>query len=295
MEIRELRSLASLAETGSLAVTAQRLHLSPAAIHRQLRILGEETGLAPYERTGRELSLTQSARDLLPLVQELLAQFDSLRTAAIELRGTERGSIRIGSGPTFSNYLLPRLLERFRAAHPAIEIMVDSGHSSQLTEKLRNGQLDVAFLVSSGTPEFAAECGWRFDIVLVASPTLNVSRIRTIRDLRPYPFVLYKQGTVFEEIIERHLDRHGFQPKVTMRLDNAEPIKAMLLAGFGVSLLPLWTVEEEIRAGRLVRIACRQARLSAQLEMIRRRSAYVTPAVRAFTTMAANWRIHSKS
>jgi len=290
MEIRELRSLATLAETGSLALTGHRLNLSPAAVHRQLKVLGEEMGLALYERSGRDLILTQSACDLLPLVHELLAQFGSLAAAAKEMRGLENGAIRIGSGPSFSNYLLPSLLERFRTAYPAIEIIVDSGHSGRLTEQLRTGQLDLVFLVSKAASEFHVEARWKFEIVPVASPALKVEKIRTMHELQRFPFILYKRGTVFEEIIERYLDRQGLQPKVTMWLDNAEPIKAMLLAGFGVSLLPHWTVEEEIRTGRLVKIRCKEPPLASEVGMMRRRSAYVSPAVRAFCALAAKWR-----
>ena len=61
MEIRELRSLLTLAETGSIIEAASRLHLSPAAIHRQLKILGDELEAPLYERRGRNLRLTGAA------------------------------------------------------------------------------------------------------------------------------------------------------------------------------------------------------------------------------------------
>ncbi len=66
MELRELRSLVTLAENGSITRTAEKLNLSAAAIHKQLKILEDELGVRLYEKAGRQLRLTQAAEVILP-------------------------------------------------------------------------------------------------------------------------------------------------------------------------------------------------------------------------------------
>src|SRR5262245_42327245 len=61
MEIRELRSLVMLKELGSLTKSAERLNLSAAAIHKQLKVLEAELGVQLYEKAGRRLRLTSAA------------------------------------------------------------------------------------------------------------------------------------------------------------------------------------------------------------------------------------------
>src|SRR5690242_12980608 len=100
MELRELRSLITLAELGSLATAAERLHLSAAAIHKQLKVLEVELGVQLYERIGRTLKLTQAAEVLLPYSKDLLAQHDAALEAMEEWKGLKRGVVRIGAGPT---------------------------------------------------------------------------------------------------------------------------------------------------------------------------------------------------
>ncbi len=290
MDIRELRSLMTLAETGSLARTAAQLHLSPAAIHRQLRILGEELGAPLYERRGKELQLSEATRALVPLVRELVTQYETLLAAGKELNGARRGMVRIGTGPTYGSYVLPRLLEEFRGRNPQIELMVDSGHSAQLVEGMQNGRLDLSFLVSPALhPSLVVEKQWKFEVVFVAAASAMPKRISDIPGLRDVPFILYKQGTVFEELIERYLEKNGLRPRVTMRLDNPDLIKAMIRSGFGISMLPAWTVQNDFKTGALRKIRVKAPPLEMSVDLIRRRSDYVSASVRSFLNLCQKW------
>ena len=70
MELKELRSLVALSELGSISLAAGYLHLSPPAIHKQLKTLESELGVRLYEKAGRQLQLTQAAEVLLPYLKD---------------------------------------------------------------------------------------------------------------------------------------------------------------------------------------------------------------------------------
>jgi len=179
MDIKELRSLAVLARTGNITRSAEALYLTPSAIHRHLQILNEELDLELYEKEGKSLRLTSEGKSLLPLIEELLLQFESVQAAAADLKQLKRGSVRVASGPTFSSYVLPRLLEAFRSRHPSIDIFLEAGHTSQLMAELEDGSLDVVFLVlRPGTEKkFAVEALWKFEVSFVTSPRLAPSGV----------------------------------------------------------------------------------------------------------------------
>src|SRR5579872_6547508 len=99
MELRELRSLVTLSELGTITLTAQKLHLSPAAIHKQLKSLESELGVRLYQRTGRALEMSQATAVLLPYLTDLLAQYDAALGALEEWKGVKQGAVRIGAGP----------------------------------------------------------------------------------------------------------------------------------------------------------------------------------------------------
>ena len=77
VELSELRTLVVLSELGKLSLAAEHLHLSPPAIHKQLKKLEEELGVPLYEKTGRRLQLTQPAEVLLSYLKDMLAQLHS--------------------------------------------------------------------------------------------------------------------------------------------------------------------------------------------------------------------------
>jgi len=292
MEIRELRSLVTLAETGSIIETASQLHLSPAAVHRQLKILGDELEVQLYERRGRNLQLTGAAETLLPMVRDLLLQYQATLKAAREWNGLERGALRIGTGPTFATYMLPNLLEAFRERYPKIELFVETGHTAQLVEKLNRGNLDLLFIVAEQEPaaSLKVEISWKLEVVLVASPNARIPQRCSLEELREVPFILYREGSIFENIIDSYFNRCEFQPRVVMRMDNAEPIKSMVRSGFGVSMLPVWSVRDDLERGSLRLIRQTQPPLLTRLGALRRPTGYVPQSVGMFLRMAKGWR-----
>ncbi len=284
MELRELRSLAALSDLGSISLVAQHLHLSPAAIHKQLKTMGDELGVQLYEKVGRNLRLTQATEVLLPYLKELLAQYDSAISALDEWKGMKRGLVRIGAGPTISSYVLPPILKRFRKAHPGVELLVETGNTSVLLDNLAKGAIDLALIVSSDLTEgrgFAVEAHWDFELVIV-SHLRHPPRNPALADLSGFRFILFPKGSRMEQPIDRYFAAHGFEPNVIMRFDNAEAIKAMIRAGLGISMLPMWIVDQDLKRGRLTLIRQREPGLRSKLALISRRVAHVPQPVHAF-------------
>ena len=291
LDANRLRTLLVFVETGSLSATASRLYVTPAAVHKQLQVLARELDLPLYEREGRELRIAEGARYLLPHIRNLLAQHDAVWTALEEWRGLEQRMIRIGTGRTFSSYLLPPLLQAFRVRHPGVEFYVETGHTPDLIESLHQRHLDVAFLVTSPLsrgPDLAVNARWEFDIVLV-SGVRSYPRPCPTNELASEPFLLYPEGSIFAAAIEEYLLATGLEPNVTMRLDNPESIKEMARAGLGLAMLPYWTVAEELRTGALTLIEREGPPLRSRVELVTRRRSHAPPAVTSFIELARGW------
>jgi DNA-binding transcriptional LysR family regulator len=291
MDIKEVRSLLALAETTNITRTAERLNLSPSAIFKQLRLLEEELGVKLYEKTGRTLRITQAAEVLLPHLRGLLTQHEAALGALEEWKGLRSGTLRIGTGPTFCNYVLPALLETYRRQFPAIEPFIEAGHSAPILDSLRKGLLDVAFLLAAGmhdSPDLHVEASWEFEIALVTGSPRKPRRCH-LRDLAAEPFILYKPGAVFERLIDGYFAEHKFEPRVVMRFDNAEGIKTMLRMGRGLTMLPQWMVEAEVERKQFSLVRLHEPPLTTRLAMITRKSSFRPAPVSSFIEMARAW------
>ena len=292
MELRELRSLATVAELGSITRAAEKLHLTPPAIHKQLRCLESELGVRLYEKIGHRLRLTQAAEILLPYSKDLLAEHEAIVAAMEEWRGLKRGIVRIGAGPATSVYLLPGLLRKYRRAFPKVDMFVETGNSPALIEKLEDGSLDLALLASSNLPEepnLQVEKSWDMEFVFVSSLEQVPRRCR-ISELRKFPFILFRKGSRMQNVIDRYFTEMDFHPKVVMTFDNADAIKAMIRAGLGVSLLPLWIVDADLKKGMLTLIHQRERPLFSKFDLLRRKSSYIPNPVASFIELTQTHR-----
>jgi DNA-binding transcriptional LysR family regulator len=287
MELNELRSLIALSELGNISEVAKRLHLSPPAIHKQLKTLEGELGVPLYEKAGKQLQLTQAAAIMLPHIKEMLAHYQFAITALDEFKGLKRGSVRVGIGP--SSYIFPAILKRFRPSHVEIEIIVETGNTPTLLEDLRNGALDLALVTSPDLGErkdFVIEAVWAFEMVLVSQFKRSPARPR-LAELREERFISFRQGSRMQEPIDRYFSQNGFEPKVVMRFDNPEIIRTMVLSGLGVAILPLWVVHHDIRDKRLSIVRPVEPTPFSKVALIRRKSNYVPRPVQGFIDAAA--------
>ncbi len=278
----------ALSQLGTITRVAEHLHLSPAAIHKQLKTLEEGLGVSLYEKNGRRLQLTQATAVLLPYLNEMLAQCDSALSALEEWRGNKRGLVRIGAGPTISSYILPSMLKKFRTAHSGVELLIQTGNTQVLLENLGKGEIDLALLVSCDLIEaerFSVEAHWDFELVLV-SHQRQMSRRPKLADLRNSRFILFPTGSRMQQPIDRYFAAHGFEPNVIMRFDNAEAIKAMIRTGLGISMLPMWIVDKDLKSRRLTLLRQQEPTLRSKIALISRRSSYVAHPVRAFIAQA---------
>lgn len=292
MDLQHLRSFVALADLGGLAKVAEKLRLSPPAIHKQLKLLEAELDVQLYEKLGRTLRLTQVGELLLPYCRDILAEHDTALAAVSEWKGLKRGIIRIGAGPATSVHLLPSLLRAYRRAFPDVDVVVETGNSIGLVEKLGTGSLDLALLVSSHRPvepSLFVEQSWEVEFVFVAGSERAPRRGR-LSELNRFPFILFRKGSRMQDAIDRYFDELKFHPSVIMAFDNPDAVKAMIGAGLGVSLLPFWIVHEDVRRGSLTHIRLRERPLFSKLELVRRNSSYVPRAVTAFVDVARTHR-----
>jgi DNA-binding transcriptional LysR family regulator len=293
MELREIQSFVLLARLHSILDAANELRLTPGAVHKHLKTLETDLGVRLYERRGGVLRLTAAGEAALPYCQDILDRRDAVGRVMSDWKQGAVGVLRIGAGPSFSSYMLPGILSRFRRRYPKVEAFVETGTGSHLMESLLNGSLDL--IVDIGYPalepsEVTLMMQWESQVgILSALPDLP-PRCR-MAGLARVPFILFQKGSRMQDMIDAHFQRIGFRPNVVMRSDSADAIKAMVKSRLGVAMLVLWNANQELRSGSLRVIHTDTPPLSARMVLLKRRSSYTPRAFSAFVEVAQrmNW------
>src|SRR5262245_25963037 len=120
-----LRTFHAVATERSFTRAGQRLGLSQPAVSAQIRALERHYGGRLFELRHRRVRLSAEGEALLPYAERVLGLLREADDAVAATRGLERGQLALGASTTIGNYLLPPILARFRAAHPALRIEVE--------------------------------------------------------------------------------------------------------------------------------------------------------------------------
>jgi DNA-binding transcriptional LysR family regulator len=144
MELYQRRGFVAVAELGQMTRAAERLHISQPALSAQIRALEDELGVVLFQRGPGGMAPTADGRQLLPEAERVLAAAQALRSQ-LALRGEVAGRVRLG---TVGDPELTRLADVLRHTvdcFPLLEIDVHHEISGAAFEKVRDGELDVAF------------------------------------------------------------------------------------------------------------------------------------------------------
>ena len=283
MELGVVRNLLLLAHNGSITATARGLNLTPSAVHKQLRALESELGVKVYEKTGQRLRLTQAGLLLVPHFKAIAEHLDAAAAEVEDLNGSRRGVVRLGGGASMVHYLFPPVLRRYRQEFPAVDVLVEAAGLGGLVDSLRRGTIDLAFGTAEALaqPDMEIVTRWPFEMVFVANKTFPEGKT-SLANLQKHPFVSYPPGFA---LLEDYFRGHGFAPRVSMRFDSADALKAMVESGLGISIVPLWTVNRDVSEGRIRVVEVKEPPIFAHLALFRRKGAYVSRPVQQFVDL----------
>jgi len=293
LELAHSRALIAIGELSNFSKAAERLNLSPPAVFAQIQQLEVELGEKLYERAGRRLVLTPAGRLLLDYCRRLMLVHDEAVGAVRELSGVQRGSLYLGCGPHISVSIVPHLLRAYLASYPNVELRLITGNDHMLFEDLHAGKVDLILmnLPVDGT-DLVQDSLWRYELVFVVPPDDPAAKQVTVSaaELAARPFIMYQRSVVIETAIRQFCVAVGFEPKLVMQNDQADSIKELVKLGLGISLLPLWSVSEDVRRGTLSTLRLANRQLFSTTGLIYRNSPYQPQALRALIDVAHQWK-----
>ena len=146
MELRHLRYFVAVAEELHFRRAAERLHVAQPAVSEQVRKLEDELGVRLFDRTPRNVGLTDAGTALLPEASRVLRQAEAAQLAARSARDRPGRVLRIGYVPTALLASIPRTVRRLIATMPNLQTTMEPGSGLELVDAVRADDLDVAIV-----------------------------------------------------------------------------------------------------------------------------------------------------
>ena len=286
MEIRQLRHLVAVVETGSLGRAAQALNISEPALSKSVRGLEAQLGVRLLDRSPRGMLPTVFGTALHRHARALLAGVASAAGELQELRGLARGVVRVGAQPSLAGGLLPNAIAELEETRPGLKVVAHVA-TTDLLVRLREGNLD--FLLVTLTPEladpdFEEEFLLEDEVVVVAGPgsALAAAGVPSLDALLAARWVLPRSPDPLRLRFDAAFLRHGVHPPpIRIETSSETLIRACVERHSHASLLPRSLVEGALAAGLVKEVPAAEFALPRRVGIVRRRAASLSPSALA--------------
>ncbi len=254
MNLMQLDAFLKFADTKSVTEAAEKIGISQPRMSQRLREFEQSLEVKLLVRKGRNVALSPAGVRLIPYAREILRLCDEA-SAAARGQAVSKRRIRIGAPESVCTYFLPPGIEALRRDFPDTTASLFPASSENLMTALRQGDLDMAFVLApafkpSGLQHKALAA---FELVPFSAP--QQANIRSPRDFRANCVFLTENGCSYRQMIERRFTQLESTLKEITELTSVEAIKSCVEAGGGVSILPSFALKEELKARRLKRVA----------------------------------------
>jgi len=244
VELRHLEHFVAVAEERNFTRAARRLHLVQSALSVSIRSLERELDTKLFERTTREVRLTDAGRVLLPEARRTLDAAASARAAVFGAHEGLRGTLRLGMMQMIRLVDVGALIARFHRDRPLVDIQPRSaaGGSAAMIADVRRGLLDAAFVAVGGTqhPGLAATTLASEPVLLGCPPDHPLARraVVSVSELADEPFVDHTPGWGTRTIADQLFARAGVERPIGIEVPDASIQVSLVRAGLGLAILP---------------------------------------------------------
>ncbi|WP_454737920.1 LysR family transcriptional regulator [Cupriavidus necator] len=280
MDIKQLRALLAIAETGSATKAAELLRIVQPAVSRHVRLLEEELGVELFERERHGMVLTEAGRTLVEYGRRALQELDRAKAEIKPASGAISGTAVIGLLPSTCELLAAELVATVKARHPQLVVRLNVGYAGNLLQWLEAGDVEVALLYDTkSSPGLHVEALLDEQLYLVGpAGTFAPGEEQTVERFRDLPLILPNAPHGLRSVVEHACAVAGITPVVAVETNSLAVQKNLVGKGFGHTVLPSSAISEEMETGVLAGAPIVSPNLSRRIVLAHAATRRLTPA-----------------
>ena len=248
MNLERLRVFRTIVEEGSFRRAAERLFLSQPSVSQNIAAQETEYDVRLFERKGRTIALTPEGRALHVLASDLLRKADDIPLRFREMQMLKYGKLAIATTPHAMNALVPEAFRLFRAQFPHISLSLAAGNARDTLAAITDGAAELALLGKNLNDAPESRLTQR---VLGIDPVLLVSGDGTPE----LPLIRYSADCPLASVANALFLHSGPKSPEPLTVNDIDAARILALQGVGSALLPESRARDDLRAGRLKRVA----------------------------------------
>jgi LysR family hydrogen peroxide-inducible transcriptional activator len=246
MNLKDLKYLVALADTGHFGRAAERSFVSQPTLSAQLKKLEEYLGVKLVERQPKNMQLTEVGKQIVVRARRMLDESEEIIALARSNTDPFAGKLKMGLIPTIGPYLLPRVMPKIRKAVPQLGLMLYEYQTEALLKRLREGEIDLGIMalpVPGDGLESRSLYEEAFTVALPVHHPLAAKSSIKVSDLKGQTLLLLEDGHCLRDQALEVCSRVDVHEAQDFRATSLETLRQMVVAGLGMTLLPEMAVE----------------------------------------------------
>jgi LysR family transcriptional regulator, nitrogen assimilation regulatory protein len=254
LDIKQLRTLLAVAETGSLTGASSLLNIVQPALSRQIKMLEDELGSPVFQRSQRGMQLTEVGVAFVERVKRGLRELDRAKAEIKPQNAELRGIISIGMLPSFAAGLSPNLILSLREQHPHLMLRITTGFTGALAPLLESGNIDVGLITdykSSSVLSMQPVRRERLYLMGHSKSGLRPKKPWALNALAKLPLILpaYAQG--IRELIDNACTIIGTRLNIIAESNDVNVKLNLVASGQAFTILPLVSLSQCCKANQI--------------------------------------------
>lgn len=240
-DLTDLRLLLAIADAGSLSKAADRFPLALSAASNRLRGFEDDCGIAVFTRSASGMTPTAGGRFILERAARVISEADQLRDTVRELRGPQRGAVRLAGTTVAISTFLPAALGVFLADHPSVDLQLEERTSRDILQAVRDRDIEIGILDGNVATGDVISLPFRTDRLVLLVPNGHPLEERTdtrMRDAFEFSFVCLPAERPMQHFIESRAVQSGRPLKVRVRAPSFDAIAQLVAQDAGIAMLP---------------------------------------------------------
>ena len=290
--IRHMQMIEQIAECGSVTEAANRIGLTQSALSHRIRETERLLNTAIFYRKNKMLTLTNAGKRMLYSAKVILGEIERAEYDIGKLSEGIESIVRLGSDLYGSYHWLPQFLKFFSPSHPEIGTEIIADISLDPLSALRQGNIDLAIITTGLQTDIFQTNKLFTDELLAILPKNHPYGTKSWLEPEDFTNQTYiahhttpEKGLVYEQLFSRH----NVLPAHVMRMGVMDVIIDFVQQGFGISILPQYTIKHHLTGHNLTAVRVTEQGLFVDWHVARRKHEPITSPTSVFADALANW------
>ncbi len=281
--LHQLQVFAKVVQTKSITKASEELFMTQPAVSIQLKNFQDQFDIPLTEIIGRQIRITDFGFEIYEMAEKIISEVHAINYKTLSYKGLLSGRLKLGVVST-GKYVMPYLITDFIRDNQGIELTMDVTNKTKVIESLSNGEIDFALVsILPDKLNVNEELILDNELYFVANNQFkNDKQKLTKEELEKHALIFREEGSATRKVMEDYFEKKNIRATKKIELTSNEAVKQAVIAGLGISIMPLIGIRNEIKNKRLKIIPSSGLPIKTKWRLIWLKNKSMSPLAKAY-------------